>query len=213
MQGGGVPLGSAPHLYLPARQDHRGIDSLCCARTQSHCPTCCPQRPLLAPVSIRDARTPALRSISEVTKQFKKITALSSPCPALKGAMKNLKLVSGLTIAGAIGCCGDGELPSWSQLALGMLAWSHGQSCSGLSWALQPGTHGQTSAHRHDHWCLSPCSIGDPYRQQEGSHSSQGNGKQTRRPHWRRPPSHTPAAQLHLLPSRLVFTACPLAAR
>lgn len=65
---------------------------------------------------------------------------------------------------------GDGELPSWSQLALGMLAWSQGQSCSGLSWAPQPGTHGQTSAPRHDHWCLSPCSIQDPYRQQEGSH-------------------------------------------
>lgn len=55
--------------------------------------------------------------------QLKKVATLSSPSPALRGTMKNLKLVSELPqLQEKLAAGGDGELPSWSQLALGMLS-------------------------------------------------------------------------------------------
>lgn len=54
--------------------------------------------------------------------QLKKITALSSPSPPLSRIMKNLNLVRELTqLQEQLAAGGDGELPSWTQLALGML--------------------------------------------------------------------------------------------
>lgn len=73
--------------------------------------------------------------------QLKKVTALSSPSPALRGTMKNLKVLSELAqlqeqlAADGVGSWSQlalGMLPSWSQLALGMLAWSQGPV---LRWA------------------------------------------------------------------------------
>lgn len=216
MQGGGVPLGSAPHLSLPAYQYHRGIHLLCWSRN-SHTVLLPALNALSWPCyPLRDARATALGSISEVTMQLKKVTALSSPSPALRGAMKNLKLLSELAQSQEqLAADGDGKLvPAGTRDAAQLVP--VGTRDAGLEPRASPAV---SSA---GHPSLVPMakplpthrtSTRDPHGQREALSSSQGNGKQTRRPHWRRPPSHTPAAQLHLLPSRLVFTACPLAAR
>lgn len=216
LQGGGVPLGSAPHLSLPAYQYHRGIHLLCWSRN-SHTVLLPALNALSWPCyPLRDARATALGSISEVTMQLKKVTALSSPSPALRGAMKNLKLLSELAQSQEqLAADGDGKLvPAGTRDAAQLVP--VGTRDAGLEPRASPAV---SSA---GHPSLVPMakplpthrtSTRDPHGQREALSSSQGNGKQTRRPHWRRPPSHTPAAQLHLLPSRLVFTACPLAAR